>query len=587
MRAVDNAGNRSVASPLQALVWDTTPPATPAGPAAATRRRRSPIADLDAVRRHRRRRHRPLRDRPRRQHRRHVGRPRPTPTATGRCRRASTRTRPRPWTAPATRPPSPTRSSSSSTATPPDTPLNAAAASPTPRPVITWDVADRHRARADRRRPLRRLSAAPRRSARPPGTELPGRRRQPRRLVRLHRARRRPGRQRVGRDAAGDGDVRQDAAAAGDQPHGRVADAGRAGRLVDAGRRRQPVRVRPLRRVPRRQPGRRRPRRRRSSTRRCRPRARTSTPSARSTWPATRPRSRTASRSSTTRRRRRRRPALDDRRRRRGCPHLTWDAGRTTTRARRGLDHYNVYRDGLLVGHSATTSFDDATVGQNGSYGYSLTAVDRAGNESLSSRTVIIRYDGTPPLPPLDPNGASPTRLPTFTWVAASDQATGGSAIASYRIYRNGAFVGETGGTSFTDAQRRRVRPRDLHRARHRRRRKHLGPVPRPRSHRRPRGADPGRGVVPGAAARRHPGRVPGVAAGRPVAGARRATWDFGDGLATGNKVAHVFSAAGTLRDHGARLGHARQHHGDREPDDPDRDAAGRHHRRPCSGCRR
>ncbi len=132
-------------------------------------------------------------------------------------------------------------------------------------------------------------------------------------------------------------------------------------------------------------------------------------------------------------------------------PHLTWDAAQDDDTGASGLDHYNIYRDGLLVGHTPTTTFDDSSVPADGSFGYSITAVDRAGNESLYSRTVIIRYDGTPPLPPLDPNGATPTRLPTFTWAAVSDQATGGSAITSYRIYRNGSYIGETAGTSYVD----------------------------------------------------------------------------------------------------------------------------------------
>jgi fibronectin type 3 domain-containing protein len=227
-------------------------------------------------------------------------------------------------------------------------------------------------------------------------------------------------------------------------------------------------------------------------------------------------------------------------------PHLTWDAGQDDDTGASGLDHYDVYRDGLLVGRSSTTSFDDATVALNGSYGYSLTAVDRAGNESLRSRTVIIRYDGTPPLPPLNPNGATPTRLPTFTWVPASDQTTGGSAITSYRVYRNGVFVGETSATSFTDAHAvdsghaiYTVRALDA-----------AGNV-----------SGPSIGldlvvdldgpildgiVIP---AQRSVGtavdfQVSPRDALSGVLGV--ATWDFGDGLATGNKVSHVFSAAGT-----------------------------------------
>jgi hypothetical protein len=77
-------------------------------------------------------------------------------------------------------------------------------------------------------------------------------------------------------------------------------------------------------------------------------------------------------------------------------PHLTWDAISDDDTGASGIDHYNVFRDGTLAGRSTTTSFDDSAVLLDGSYGYAVTAVDRAGNESLASRTVIVRYDGTP-----------------------------------------------------------------------------------------------------------------------------------------------------------------------------------------------
>jgi chitodextrinase len=116
-----------------------------------------------------------------------------------------------------------------------------------------------------------------------------------------------------------------------------------------------------------------------------------------------------------------------------------------------GIDHYDVYRDGNLAGRSTTTAFADSSVLANGSYAYAITAVDRAGNESLAARTVIIRYDATAPPAPTDLSGVSPTRVPVLTWRGVSDAATGGSPISTYRIYRDGAFVGETTGTSFTD----------------------------------------------------------------------------------------------------------------------------------------
>lgn len=227
-------------------------------------------------------------------------------------------------------------------------------------------------------------------------------------------------------------------------------------------------------------------------------------------------------------------------------PHLSWDAGQDDDTGASGLDHYNVYRDGLLVGHSPTTTFDDSSVPSDGSFGYTLTAVDRAGNESLFSRTTIIRYDATPPLPPLDPNGATPTRLPTFTWAAVSDQATGGSAITSYRIYRNSSFIGETAGTSYVDGnvvvsghQIYTVRALDA-----------AGNISAPS-----RGLDltvdlegPVLDMVSFPAQRSIGALVDFQVAPRdalsPIAGP--AMWDFGDGFASGNKVSHIFREPGT-----------------------------------------
>ena len=59
-------------------------------------------------------------------------------------------------------------------------------------------------------------------------------------------------------------------------------------------------------------------------------------------------------------------------------PHLTWDAAQDDDSGASGLDHYKIYRDWLLVGQTPTTSFDDSSVPDDGSFGYSVTAVDRA-----------------------------------------------------------------------------------------------------------------------------------------------------------------------------------------------------------------
>ncbi len=229
-------------------------------------------------------------------------------------------------------------------------------------------------------------------------------------------------------------------------------------------------------------------------------------------------------------------------------PHLSWDASADDDTGASGIDHYNVYRDGTVVGRATTTTFDDASVALDGSYGYSVTAVDRAGNESLASRTMIVRFDATPPLAVTDLSGASPVQIPLITWSAASDAATGGSTITSYRIYRDGVFLGETTGVSFTD------------------------PHPGSSGHRiyAVRAVDGAGNVAPPSTGLDIIIDVDGPQLDNVTFPAQRlvgesvafsvnprdalsavmgqAQWDFGDGFATGNHVNHTFSAEGTYR---------------------------------------
>ena len=267
-------------------------------------------------------------------------------------------------------------------------------------------------------------------------------------------------------------------------------------------------------------------------------------------------------------------------------PHLTWDAAQDDDTGASGLDHYNVYRDGLLVGHTPTTTFDDSSVPSDGSFGYTVTAVDRAGNESLFSRTVIIRYDGTRAAAAARPErrlaDAGCRRSPG---PRCRDQATGGSAIASYRVYRNGSYIGETAGTSYVDGnvvvsghQIYTVRALDA-----------AGNVSAPS-----RALDlivdlegPVLDAVSFPAQRSigAAGRLPGGAARRALAHRRRGDVGLRRRLRDrATRSRHIFQTPGTYTITVQGLGHARQHHGDREPVDPDRDAAGRHQGRRCCG---
>ncbi len=69
-------------------------------------------------------------------------------------------------------------------------------------------------------------------------------------------------------------------------------------------------------------------------------------------------------------------------------PNLSWDAAPNAVT-------YNIYRDGTKIGSSTTTEFTDNSV-TDGNYGYSVTAVNAAG-ESDQSSNINVQVDQTAP----------------------------------------------------------------------------------------------------------------------------------------------------------------------------------------------
>ncbi len=226
-------------------------------------------------------------------------------------------------------------------------------------------------------------------------------------------------------------------------------------------------------------------------------------------------------------------------------PRLTWDAMADDDTGASGIDHYEVLRDGTLVGTSTTTSFDDGSVPSNGSYGYTVRAVDQAGNASLASRSRAVQVDATEPPAPTDVTGITPTKVPALGWQPVTDAMTGGSPIAGYRVYRDGLFVGEATTASYVDGKLQvsgqyvyTVRAVDA-----------AGNVS---------GPSPGREIIldsegPVLDGVSFPQRaIAGSAVEfnvRPrdvlssIAG--EASWDFGDGSAVGNSTKHVYDVPG------------------------------------------
>jgi Bacterial Ig-like domain len=116
---------------------------------------------------------------------------------------------------------------------------------------------------------------------------------------------------------------------------------------------------------------------------------------------------------------------------------------------------YRLYRDGTFTGLTASTgSIADSMIAADGSndgtYSYTVRAVDAAGNESASSGTVSVTMDSGPPSIPANVHAlANPTRLvPVISWNAST------GTPATYQVLRNGVQIGTVNapGNVFGDA---------------------------------------------------------------------------------------------------------------------------------------
>lgn len=92
---------------------------------------------------------------------------------------------------------------------------------------------------------------------------------------------------------------------------------------------------------------------------------------------------------------------------------LTWNASTDNV----GVTGYNVYRGGVKVGSSATTSYSDTTCAQNTTYTYEVSAYDAAGNESAKSAPAVATTPGDTTPPVISNVASSPSRTSaTVTW---------------------------------------------------------------------------------------------------------------------------------------------------------------------------
>ncbi|EFM09891.1 alpha amylase catalytic region [Paenibacillus curdlanolyticus YK9] len=127
---------------------------------------------------------------------------------------------------------------------------------------------------------------------------------------------------------------------------------------------------------------------------------------------------------------------------------LTWTASTDNV----GVTGYEVYRDGVLKGTTATTSYTDTTAVANTTYVYTVKAYDAAGNKSTASTGLTVTtpsgVDTQAPTSPINVTaGTVTTTTVPLTWTASSDNV----GVTGYEVYRDGVLKGTTATASYTD----------------------------------------------------------------------------------------------------------------------------------------
>ena len=116
-----------------------------------------------------------------------------------------------------------------------------------------------------------------------------------------------------------------------------------------------------------------------------------------------------------------------------------------------GVGEYRVFRDDVEVGRTALTALADTGLVPSTSYAYTVLAVNGQGLVGpLAGPVTATTLDVTPPSAPTGLAGtAVSSTVIDLAWNPADDAESG---IQGYEVYRDGARVGSTAATSFSDA---------------------------------------------------------------------------------------------------------------------------------------
>jgi Gametolysin peptidase M11 len=112
-----------------------------------------------------------------------------------------------------------------------------------------------------------------------------------------------------------------------------------------------------------------------------------------------------------------------------------------------GVDHYDVERNGVVIGSTPGVGFDDLGVAALTTVSYRVITVDTSANRGPSPAVSTVLADATPPTAVPGLRLSASGGQVTVRWSAALDN----RAIRTYRVLRNGVLKRDVAGFSFTE----------------------------------------------------------------------------------------------------------------------------------------
>jgi len=117
--------------------------------------------------------------------------------------------------------------------------------------------------------------------------------------------------------------------------------------------------------------------------------------------------------------------------------YLSWSASTDAV----GVAGYNVFRNGVQIGTTALTTYQDSGLTQATAYSYAVSAYDLAGNTSPEETVEVTTKDVTPPsIPAHLVTAVVSTKQINLTWSPSTDL----EAVAGYYVFRGTTAAGLT-----------------------------------------------------------------------------------------------------------------------------------------------